>query len=84
MYDVVTGWLKNNGHRQWTTQTFAERFGQHDEITGNKIRADRVRLTTTELVASRPPYRKATLPERFQAWVGVRFRTSEDDRDQGK
>ena len=88
LYNVFAGWLTTNGNQKWTSQTFAERFGQHDEIAGHGICHSRVRLSTTNLAASRPVWPSGVLPERFRAWVGVRFRTDADGdggtRDQQK
>ncbi len=81
LYTAFTEWLMAAGHRQWTVQTFTDRFGQHDEITGSGISADRIRLTATKMRHSRLRGRDMSLPKRFRAWVGVRFRAPEDDND---
>jgi putative DNA primase/helicase len=83
MHAVFTEWLKGNGHRGWSTQTFAERFGKHDSVTSAGIFTGRVYTATTKLTASRPKYRTdetvPELPKKPQAWTGVRFRTAADD-----
>jgi putative DNA primase/helicase len=83
LYEVFIEWLTVNGRQKWTAQTFADRFGQHDEVAGVEINHGRVRLSTTELFSSRPVVRFGTpsgLPERFRAWIGVRLRAADDDR----
>jgi putative DNA primase/helicase len=93
-YDTFTEWLTANGHQKWTSQTFADRFGQHDEIAGKKIIHTRIFLPSTRagglhegLSDSRAPRSFGTakpLPQRFWAWVGVRFRTEADDRAESR
>jgi putative DNA primase/helicase len=78
-YDAFAEWLAANGHQKWTAQTFAERFEQHDEIAARGIVHRRVWQPSTPLTASRRNTFKP-LPQRFRAWVGVRFRTDADDR----
>lgn len=82
LYEAFTGWLTANGHQKWTGQTFAERFGQHDEVMGRGIVAGRVWFRGSQLLADRPSHCLGSLPERFRAWIGVRFRTRDDDRQE--
>jgi putative DNA primase/helicase len=92
LYDTFVEWLNANGHQKWTSQTFADRFGQHDEIVSHRITHTRIWLPATDpgalrggLTASRAPVPfgvPKNLPMRFRAWVGVRFRTTDDDRAQ--
>jgi putative DNA primase/helicase len=88
LYETFTAWLTANGHQKWTSQTFGDRFGQHDEITGLKIVHTRIWSRGTDLKASRSSLAFKPLPERFRAWFGVRYRTDADDRkeydDHGK
>ena len=87
----VNDWLKTRGHHTWSDKTLAARFGDHETVTGNRVTTGRVRHTGT---ASRPwgashfepdPDPWVTLrgpkplPERYRAWVGVRFREHSDD-----
>ena len=89
MYEAFAQWLDAEGHRKWSAQTFVDRFGQHDEIVSQRIVHDRVRLSTTKLRVDRKPspfslYNPPNpLPERFRAWLHVRFRTEDDDRAEG-
>ena len=90
-YEAFTEWLDANGHRKWTSQTFADRFGQHDEILAQRITHDRVRLSTTNHKVDRKPINtshpdtqkmfRQSLPERFRAWLNVRFRTDADNQE---
>jgi putative DNA primase/helicase len=93
LYEVFTEWLGEQGNQKWGAQTFAERFGQHDEVVGARIRHDRIWLPKTPpktapktlLTASRrkPPFAPfgdpPALPTRFRAWIGVRLRDDDDD-----
>lgn len=88
LFEVFTESLRAGQHTAWTLPTFTERFGQHDEIVSAGIVAQRVRASASSLLASRPAGVFKPLPERYRAWVGVRFRTDADERpktdNQGK
>lgn len=63
------------GHHPWSEKTFAARFGSHSEIVANRVTKGRARNgpgTSCRLSS-------ASVPERYRAWLGVRFRTSADD-----
>jgi putative DNA primase/helicase len=79
MYKAFAEWLDANGYQKWTSRTFADRFGQHDEIAGQRITHGRVWLPSSELTASRQKTFQP-LPQRFRAWLGVRYRTGAGDR----
>jgi putative DNA primase/helicase len=89
LYNVFTDWLAEHGHQKWGSQTFADRFGQHDEICAARPRIVHTRIYSgsTSLTTSRPKLTNlpfgtpAGLPDRLRAWVGVRFRTEDDDRE---
>ena len=72
---------QQTGIRSGPSQTFADRFGQHDEISGLRIVHDRIWLSGTKLTADRKRSFEE-LPERFRAWIGVRYRTDGDDREE--
>jgi P4 family phage/plasmid primase-like protien len=92
LLDDVNSWLKARGHRTWSDKTLAARFGDHDVVTTHGVTADRARKSE---FTSRPdgpdPYdngshtfyfdepKQRKLPERYRAWMGVRFRCSNDD-----
>jgi putative DNA primase/helicase len=78
LYQTFTEWLAANGHQKWNDQTFAGRFGQHDEIAGLGIIHNRVRR---ERIADRKRSFEV-LSGRFMAWSGVRYRTADDDRQE--
>jgi putative DNA primase/helicase len=80
MYAFFTEWLTASGHQKMSLETFSGRFGQHDEITGTGIVNDRIRRSAKGLTADRKQTFEA-LPERFRAWIGVRYRNADDDRD---
>lgn len=78
VYAEFSDWLASNGHSRWTEKTFASRFGQHELVTGAGVRDDRVRLSAPGL-SHRPELIAGQIPERFRAWMGVRFRLPTDD-----
>jgi putative DNA primase/helicase len=88
LYNVFAEWLAEHGYQKWTAQTFADRFGQHDEIRAARPRISHTRiwLASTLLRDSRHICHfgvPSQLPERFRAWIGVRLRTEDDDRHEG-
>lgn len=83
VFGAFNDWLTSRGHKGWSDQTFAARFGQHDEIAqwGVEYR----RTYSSEAGVSQPSvaFNTAT-PARYRAWHGVRFRTPSDDTDEQK
>lgn len=75
MHDVFSTWLSGQGKPQWSAQTFTERFESHDQVTGAGITKSRTYNTT-------PGHSirnfSDTVPGRFRAWMGVRFRLPSD------
>jgi len=79
LFAVFKNRLDETGQKPWSDRTFVERFESHDEIKQRKIYRDRVRPAATKLTASTSPLTRAALPERLRAWIGVRFRTDDDE-----
>jgi putative DNA primase/helicase len=77
-------WLEQRGQRAWADRTFVQRMRDHDTTTGAGCKYDRARQGEGVHVSrsEHAPLLSRCLPERFRAWLGVRFRTSEDP-DQG-
>jgi len=74
----INRWLDASGHRTWSAELLASRFGGHPLAAEHGVRKDRRRRTDGGL--SRPPGFDAVAPAmRYQAWNGVRFRTTADD-----
>ena len=76
VYAAFTDWCDEHGHAKWSDKTFTARFGQHDEIVGAGIHDGRPYATDPGL--SPRPGLSGTVPDRFRAWMGVRFRTPGD------
>lgn len=72
VYNAFSDWCEEHGHAKWSDKTFTARFGQHDEIVGAGIRDDRPYAKTPGL--SPRPGVGGPVPDRFRAWMGVRFR----------
>jgi P4 family phage/plasmid primase-like protien len=89
LFEDFSEWLKESGHIAWSEQNFSERLAQHEFASNHGvvkrkgIRESRGGLSrrTTEVFGWVPP------PAQYPAWLGVRFRTKEDetenDDDQG-
>lgn len=76
VYAAFTDWATEHGHARWSDKTFAARFGQHDEVVGAGICDGRPYAATPGL--SHRPGLAGQVPDRFRAWMGVRFRTPSD------
>jgi putative DNA primase/helicase len=83
LYEDFTDWLKDHGHAGWTDQNFTARFGQHPEVTAHGVQKKLIRSTAPQTLSRRPRPSWHTgsepAPERYRAWLGVRFRTPADD-----
>lgn len=77
---VFNGWLAERGHREWSDQTLAGRLQDHRAWHG---------IARRQTLASRPGLSRpvfgvaipTTVPARFQAWHGIRFRLPDDPDD---
>jgi P4 family phage/plasmid primase-like protien len=78
LLDAFNDWLKSNGHRAWTKETFNQRFGSHRVTTEHKVEQKRVRepKSADRYLGFGAPEK---LPDMVRVWVGVRFRTRKDD-----
>jgi putative DNA primase/helicase len=83
LFDDFTTWLKDNGHVSWSDQSFSARLAQHSDAVANGLEKQR------GIRSSRPgrSHRQGgtfgatgvVLPKTYTAWLGVRFRTQDDD-----
>jgi putative DNA primase/helicase len=85
LFDDFTQWLKGNGHVAWSDQSFSARLGQHSEAVANGVEKKRgVRSSRPGLSRRRGGTISATgvvIPNAYTAWLGVRFRTQDDDTE---
>ena len=66
----------------WTDQNFSARFGQHPEVTANGVvKKPGVRKSRPGLSRRTGPSRVVVVPKQYIAWIGVRFRTRDDELD---
>lgn len=75
--------LIKRGHKAWSDQTLAARLNDHDVWGGIERRQT---LSSTKGL-SRPPWGAVVpvgVPNRYQAWHGIRFREPTDDADDEK
>lgn len=86
LYEDFSDWLRSNGHRPWTDQNFTARLVNHSEVTDHDVVKKVVRQSQAGNL-SRPPRKVATgstgraLGKQFTAWLGVRFRTEDDEEE---
>jgi putative DNA primase/helicase len=87
LFEAFSAWLKANGHVAWSDQNFSARLGQHPEAIAKGVEKKRgIRSSRPGLSRSRwviavdhPRTTGVTLPQTFTAWLGVRFRTHDDE-----
>ncbi len=83
LFDDFTDWLKSHGYTPWSDQTLSTRLAKHSEV-GEKI--DKKRVNNTQqiqgTVSRRPDINGIkSLGAKYQAWVGLSFRTDENHPD---
>lgn len=69
-------WLSPQKQVEWSERTFTERFGGHEETERHHVEKRTIRQRPG---LSRTPHhhsRAEAVPERYHAWVGVRFRSA--------
>ncbi|MBQ1060046.1 phage/plasmid primase, P4 family [Micromonospora sp. C41] len=75
-----TDWLTAHGHRAWSDKVFTSRFGEHDEVKKNHI--EKRQITHRGGLSRRPLptgfVPPSGVPNRYMAWLGVRFATDND------
>jgi len=72
-------WLKAHGHREWSDRTLTSRLEEHSEFQLHDVTKTKARRSaglSRRYAMSGPP------PEQYKAWVGMRFRTVDDDREE--
>ena len=75
LFEHVNDWLKGRGHQPWSERTLAARFAEHDEVARNHIE----KRTIRERGGLSRRHGWGSPPARYAAWLGVRFRTDEED-----
>ena len=82
LYDDFTEWLSGNGHTVWSDQNFSARLSQHPEVAANGVvKKPGVRKSRPGLSRRTGPSRVVVVPKQYIAWIGVRFRTRDDELD---
>lgn len=78
-------WLQASGHTAWAKETFVTRFAGHQRTTAARVVKKRIRdhsaimRRPTPPGAWLPPGGQGDLPKQPEVWLGVRYRTAEDD-----
>lgn len=76
-------WLEDHGHRPWSDKLMTSRFASHDVLRGHHVEKRQVRAYSVGKQPSRPAvdrfHTRKQVPARYQAWLGLRFRTDADD-----
>jgi putative DNA primase/helicase len=85
LFEDFTTWLKANGNMAWSDQSFSARLGQHSEAVANGVEKKRgIRSSRRGLSHRQGETFGATgvvLPKTYTAWLGLRFRTQDDDTE---
>ena len=87
LYEAFCAWLGGAGAATWNDQTFIARLTEHC-VLGEQLERRRLRHNklTHQTLSRRWSMVQTTPPGRYFAWLGVRFRTADDDckEDEGK
>ncbi|MFD6857642.1 phage/plasmid primase, P4 family [Rhodococcus sp. NPDC060090] len=76
LFAVFNAWMTDNGHAEWSDQTFVARLSDHSSLADSGV--TKRRTTKTEGL-SRPGWPLPPPRGRYTAWIGFRFRTSTDE-----
>lgn len=79
MFADFTAWHQSRGGKSWGDQTFTTRFGGHEDVQMSGIEKDRIYASAGGVDRPAGGFHD-TLPKRYQAWHGVRFKTDDDDK----
>lgn len=76
MLAAFNDWLIESGHKQWSRELFAPRFGTHEETQKRGVESRRtVQLGGVSRWVQFASMPMKPLPKQATAWTGVRFRT---------
>ena len=77
LFGEFSRFLASHGHAEWSDQTFTEKLATHELASRHGLSKKRIRSSQM----SRPPWSKSSERPRGPVvqWLGVRFRTEEDD-----
>jgi hypothetical protein len=78
MLEAFNAWLRANGHKEWSKETFGPRFAAHVETVRHRVVEKRPRQLPT---LHRYGWSVKPLPQRPAVYLGVRFRTDFDKRE---
>jgi P4 family phage/plasmid primase-like protien len=81
LFNDFGNWLKDHGHKGWSDGSFTSRMEQHELCVSAGIRKTRVRANRTGLSRKLTPDTLGPPPERYWAWLGLRFRAADDKDD---
>ena len=74
-------WLTDHGHKGWSEGSFASRMAQHELCVAAGIERTRVRAKRGGVSRKAHSGSIGPLPERYWAWLGLRWFRTSDDRD---
>jgi len=77
LLDDFNGWLKAHGHREWSDRTLSARIEEHGEFQAHDVAKTSQRRNIDKL--SRRDSAFTAAARVYKAWVGLRFRTDDDD-----
>lgn len=84
LYADFLTWLEINGHRPWSDQSFTSRLQQHPEAVSHGVVKERVRTSQPGLHRRSGSHSEVIGNSgKYMAWIGVRFRTEDDNQEAG-
>lgn len=82
LYTDFSDWIAQSGHKAWADQTLTSRFATHSLVEAANVVKVRTRGTTGSLSRRTGHYNPPST--QYQAWRGVRFRTTTDADHHGE
>ncbi|MEO7196006.1 MAG: hypothetical protein ABIZ05_14520 [Pseudonocardiaceae bacterium] len=76
LLDDFNDWITTNGHKKWSRETFAPKFGGHGETTRHGV--EQRRILNPKGLHRRAEWVPQPASARSSVWLGVRYRTTAD------
>lgn len=79
LLETFNKWITDNGHAEWSKETFTPRFEQHSETAKRGVHKRKIRGGQKGAGNVARGLSRASLPARYDAWMKVSYRTQEED-----
>ncbi|HTS98342.1 MAG TPA: phage/plasmid primase, P4 family [Streptosporangiaceae bacterium] len=83
LQDEIGRWLRSRGHKEWGAELLSARLSVHSDFREHQVSKERLRPGQGGRLSRPPGYGSGTPEKRYQAWLGIAFRTDETAGGQG-